>query len=438
MGSTEEFVGLYHKLWDYLRQVADSDNNMSFSELVDKAAELNGVVRSEARSLKDFGKLGNVIRNHQGYSREKIAKPTKEALSRFEHLVDSIISPKNLIPTFQTEIRCFSPKEQLINALKYMRDNDFSQVIVQNGGKLTLLTVEGVANWFGGQAEKETISVAEVRVRDALLCDITDPFVVMGPQNTIYDAREAFGKAIEKMHPRLFAIIISDTGKPTGKAIGIVTPYDLTPVDAPSSDYVFRIDGEIWNVVYEGQATRLRNLKGLRYIAYLLATPAKEFHVFDLIAEVEGISAEATNEPYAKISQKQLKEEHSLTTSFLGDAGDILDAQTIKEIQEQLRGLHEDLAEAEKNNDLGMASKYKEEIELLESYISQAYSKKKGRSRKAADPADKARKAVSRSITRSLRKIKIEHPSLWRHLYNSIKTGFFCSYNPETRIDWSL
>jgi hypothetical protein len=435
VGSTEEFIGLYYKLWDYFLETTDSDHSMDFDELVDKAAKMNGVVKNEARRIKDFGKLSNTLRNH---NLNQIAEPTENALSEFKRLVDDIICPKNLIPKFQTEIRCFSPNEKLVNALKYMRDYDFSQVIVQEGGKLTLLTVEGVANWVGGQAEKETISIAEVRVRDALLCDITDSYVVMGPKNTIYDAQEAFGKAIEKMHPRLFAIIISDTGKPTGKAIGIVTPYDLTPVDAPSSDYVFRIDGEIWNVVYEGQATRLRNLKGLRYIAYLLATPAKEFHVLDLIAEVEGIAAEGANETYSKISPEQLEKEYKLTPSFLGDAGDIIDSQTKKEIQKRLRGLHEDLAEAEKNNDLGLASKYKEEIEFLESYISQAYSKKKGRSRKAADPADKARKAVSRSITRSLRKIKIEHPSLWRHLYNSIKTGFFCSYNPETRIDWSL
>ena len=264
VGSTEEFIGLYHKLWDFLRHITDSDRSVSFHELVDEAAKDNGVVKKEARLLKDFGRLGNIIRNRQGH---KIAEPTKEALSSFKCLVDNIISPQKLVPAFQAEIKCFSPDEKLVTALKYMGGNDFSQIVISDKVKVSLLTAEGVAKWLEHQADKDVIRIGRVKVRDALACDISDSFVLMGAEHTVYDAQEAFKKAIEKKYPRLFAIIITDNGKRTGKPIGIVTPWDLMPEETSTSDYVFRKEGEFWNIVFEGKSILMRNNIGLQYIA---------------------------------------------------------------------------------------------------------------------------------------------------------------------------
>lgn len=61
-----------------------------------------------------------------------------------------------------------------------------------------------------------------------------------------------------------------------------------------------------------------------------------------------------------------------------------------------------------------------------------------GRVRRMDDPAEKARKAVSRRITDSLDKIKEEHPSLWQHLRVYIRTGTYCSYTPKEPCDWNL
>jgi len=204
------------------------------------------------------------------------------------------------------------------------------------------------------------------------------------------------------------------------------------------SENVFRNEGEFWRITFKGDSITLKDVKGLSYIACLLSKPESEFHVFDLIAEVEGIPNGAVNEAYSKISSEELEKKHNLTSSFPEDAGDEIDLQTKNDIHERLRVLREDLAEAERNNDLGLMSKYKEEIEFLKNYISQTYSTKKGKSRKAADPADKARKAVTMSIRRSLDKIQHDHASLGRHLDNAIQRGVYCSYSPDVPIEWSL
>lgn len=436
MGSTEQFIGLYHELWDHLRQLTDSDHRVSFNDLIDKASNLNELVRSEARSLKDFGRLCNAIKNHRAYPREKIAEPTKKALSDFKRLVENIISPKSLIPKYQADIKCFSPKDQLATALRYMRDNDFSQIVVAGKGRLSLLTVEGLAKWLEQQVDKDVITVSKVKISDALACDLPDTFEVMGPQETIYDAQQAFKNSIEKNRPRLFAVIITDDGMRTGKPVGIVTPWDLTPEESVISDFVFRKEGEFWNISFEAKSINLKDSKGLQYISFLLRHPGKEVHVFDLILEIEGSPIDSTDTLYAKMSEGQL-EDYDLQRSGLGDAGEILDFKAKKEYQNKLDDLREDLAEAEQNNDIGLISRLKEEIKWIENKLSEAYGLG-GRSRKAADSNERARQAVLAAIRRSMRRIEKEHPALWRHFYNTIHTGLFCFYKPEEPIPWSL
>ena len=46
---------------------------------------------------------------------------------------------------------------------------------------------------------------------------------------------------------------------------------------------VFRKEGEYWSVGYGGEAFRLKDTKGLGYLAHLLRHPTVEFHVLDLV-----------------------------------------------------------------------------------------------------------------------------------------------------------
>ena len=61
-----------------------------------------------------------------------------------------------------------------------------------------------------------------------------------------------------------------------------------------------------------------------------------------------------------------------------------------------------------------------------------------GRARKTGDPTERARKAVTERIRAAIDRAEEAHPALGRHLRNSINTGTFCSYRPETPVEWSL
>ena len=62
----------------------------------------------------------------------------------------------------------------------------------------------------------------------------------------------------------------------------------------------------------------------------------------------------------------------------------------------------------------------------------------RGRTRKMGSAAERARSAVSWRIRSAIKKIGAAHPRLGQHLSNSIRTGNFCVYSPESATGWEL
>jgi tetratricopeptide (TPR) repeat protein len=182
---------------------------------------------------------------------------------------------------------------------------------------------------------------------------------------------------------------------------------------------VFRRDGDVWTIAYDGKRVRLRDAKGVQYIAQLLRCEGRELHAAELAA------GPATSAPAGERE----------TTRGLGDAGEVLDAQARGEYRRRLEELKEEAEEATRWGDVGRATKLREEIEFLTDELAAAMGLG-GRARKAGDVADRARKAVTSRIRETIERISREHPVLGRHLENAIRTGLFCSYQPDRSPGW--
>jgi len=201
---------------------------------------------------------------------------------------------------------------------------------------------------------------------------------------------------------------------------------DVEPREAqspPGAAASFQRDGDFWSIAYEGKRLRLKDAKGLQYIAHLLHHADRDFHVADLASgsDVETIGREGGIE----------------IARGLGDAGEVLDAQARSEYRERLEALKAEHEEVTRWGDTGRAASLNEEIEFLTEELSAAYGAG-GRVRKAGDVANRARKAVTSRIRDTIARIAKEHPSLGRHLENAIRTGVFCSYRPDRSPGWEL
>src|ERR1700726_4392573 len=99
---------------------------------------------------------------------------------------------------------------------------------------------------------------------------------------------------------------------------------DLGPSFRSVQKGVFCKEGEYWTIGYGGNAFRLKDTKGLGYLAHLLRHPAVEFHVLDLAG---GIGSQRDDHETGLPRGEQDLEKAGIHVSSLGDAGEMLDDQ---------------------------------------------------------------------------------------------------------------
>ncbi len=219
--------------------------------------------------------------------------------------------------------------------------------------------------------------------------------------------------------------LVVDDGRPPlpeGYMAGLPSEADGT---------VFRREGEYWTVCYEGLVVRLKDAKGLRHLARLLAHPAREFHATDL---------EAADRQAAPVGPRERAGDGELQARpDLGDAGELLDAQAKAAYKARLDELRAELEEAEGDNDPARAAKARSELDFLVGELARAVGLG-GRDRRAASHAERARLNATRAIRAAMANLARANPSLGRHLASTIRTGRYCSYTPDPRapIDWEL
>ena len=185
----------------------------------------------------------------------------------------------------------------------------------------------------------------------------------------------------------------------------------------------FRLEGDYWSISFEDHTVTLRDLKGLHYLARLLAHPGREFHVLDLVAS--GVAPAAATPPGTT--------DPELTPSGWGDSGVLLDAQAKNAYRRRLAEIDEDLEEARLIRDSGRVVQAEAERDFLIRELSRAVGLD-GRDRRAGSPSERARVSVTRAVRYAMSRIRQHDPPLGEHLDRAIRTGTYCVYLPDSRI----
>jgi hypothetical protein len=185
---------------------------------------------------------------------------------------------------------------------------------------------------------------------------------------------------------------------------------------------VLHQQGDYWSVSFEGHTVAVRDLKGLHYLARLLADPGREFHVLDLVA--------SGGDPDASLA---VTTDPELTPSDWGDSGPLLDAHAKSAYRRRLAEIDEDLDEARRTRDDGRAAQAEAEHDFLIRELSRAVGLG-GRDRRAGSASERARVSVTRAVRHALSHLRQHHPPLGEHLDRAIRTGTYCVYLPDSRI----
>jgi tetratricopeptide (TPR) repeat protein len=197
---------------------------------------------------------------------------------------------------------------------------------------------------------------------------------------------------------------------------------------------VFRREGDYWTVAYADQTARLRDVKGLRYLACLLRRPGREVHVLELVREAEGLPTE----PARGLSSGAVVET-GLRRSRLDEADRLFDPQAKAAYRRRLHELEEDLEEARSWGDPERAARAEQEMDALTQELLRGAGLG-GRNRTLPSPAERARVSVTKAIRKAVTMIARQCPALGDHLAASVRTGRYCSYAPpgEAPPTWSF
>jgi tetratricopeptide (TPR) repeat protein len=195
---------------------------------------------------------------------------------------------------------------------------------------------------------------------------------------------------------------------------------------------IFRKEGEYWTVGYGGNAFRLKDTKGLGYIAHLLRHPGAEFHVLDLAGGIAGQreAGETSQSGRGLPRGDENLEKAGIHISSLGDAGEMLDERAKVAYRRRLSELREELQNAKELGNVERAEQAEQEIDALTSELSRAVGLG-GRNRRAASASERARQSIAKTVKAVVERIAQSDARLGDLLSRCVKTGNFCSYQPD-------
>jgi hypothetical protein len=154
---------------------------------------------------------------------------------------------------------------------------------------------------------------------------------------------------------------------------------------------------------------RLRDSKGLRYVAELLRNPGCERHALDLVDRVEGVG--------------------EVDRRAIGDAGPLLDGTARTAYRHRIEELRSAIDDASLGGRFEEAERLQLEHDELLAQLARAFGLG-GRERVAGSAAERARLNVTRAIRAAVLGLERALPGAGAALDRRVRTGTYCAYEP--------
>lgn len=196
---------------------------------------------------------------------------------------------------------------------------------------------------------------------------------------------------------------------------------ELSPSDAPAE---FRREGDVWTLAFGGRRIRIRDAKGLRDLAVLLAVPGREVAATDLVT---GAARAATVPGGGAVPAGH--------ATFGADP--VLDERARAAYRARLAELDDALTAADARQDVRHSAVLAAERDVLIGELARAAGLG-GRPRRLGDGAERARSTVTARIRDAIGRVSRAHPELGDHLRASVSTGAHCCYRPARTVRWHV
>ena len=194
-----------------------------------------------------------------------------------------------------------------------------------------------------------------------------------------------------------------------------------------SEDAVFRREGSMRRIVFDGRERSVRDLKGYRYLERMLVDPGREFHVLDLVAVDRG-----------SLPTSRAVGRDDVAEPVRGGAGlPTIDDAARDAYRRRLLEVEEDIEDAEAANDIARLELAQRDRDFLVAELAHAVGLG-NRLRSTGGDAERARGSVCRCLRYAIDQLADDLPVLHDHLATNLRTGTYCVYRPDplVTVEW--
>ena len=211
-----------------------------------------------------------------------------------------------------------------------------------------------------------------------------------------------------------------------------------SPPDAKKQTPVensFTLNGDYWEICYNGQCKSIKNSLGIRYIKYLIQNKGKDIKVSELYYSENPLPVGTTDTSLSTLGSQQLKAE-GLYVSNLGGTGPLMDEQGKNAYKNRIKELDEQIEEADELGDTHKVEELKDEKDKIVKQLAADFGLG-GKSRIGNSAIETIRKNVLKRIRIERKNLDETFPEFSKPLA-CIKTGTECKYLPHPDILWKF
>jgi CBS domain-containing protein len=224
---SDRFLGAFARVEDGLKRILGTASKDGFRWMVRQAAKRNAIVAAVEEDLTELADLRNAIVHERGGG-YVIAEPHAATVERLERIAELILDPPGVELVMSRPVVVCAPDEPIRQAARRMVRGDFSRLPVYAEGELVgLLTANALARWVAARLTEPEPAMHEETVRDVLgFGESARRFELVAADQRVADVLALFSAATQKGR-RIEAVLVTATGSPSERPLGIITIQDL-------------------------------------------------------------------------------------------------------------------------------------------------------------------------------------------------------------------
>lgn len=228
-----EFIESFNHIHKYLKKYTDSDDNVSFSDLLYKA-KAHPMIHLYLDELHLFRKLRNIIVHQTDNFEQLIATPSDEVVERIKFIEQQLVDP-SMVDVFKTDVVKFEGSDLISEVLKLSGEKEILKLpLYENGQFIGLVTSRAIARWLQKHIENNTIELTGT-VKELLDYERNAQYEFVSKSFTVYEAWHLFQASQRKLE----ALLLTETGKKEELIEAVITYDDLLKYIYTHDQYVF-------------------------------------------------------------------------------------------------------------------------------------------------------------------------------------------------------